>query len=361
MAKNNCCKAFCKGQLRPNDYNIIISLILFFFINIVMGLTLSSIRDNWSGMSLTVALFGYYFSFAPLIRVIATDAKMRCPENTSFIFAYIIVYVYGILFFLFHLDSEPKNERDFIIGYMVVLPFTFSLICGVYKWYDNRWKFGPFVIGMFVLCFVYVFVAVALAWWLYSFISGLVILIVALLLIYAVFVLAYYIRNKYYMPRGLFYTNLAIALLIVLLALVLSIALDGFNIFVGFSISFGVLVLIVFVLGLDDLGGDLMHIEDEPLFFSPWVFPIYQFNSKKDRLVQRNRGALLVYLALMLALAWSILCIVWIDPMYIGVGVCALTEMLLVIITLYLSSFSPLQLKASWPFIDNKTLKRAWL
>ena len=47
--------------------------------------------------------------------------------------------------------------------------------------------------------------------------------------------------------------------------------------------------------------------------------------------------------------------------MHIGVGVCALCEMLLVIITLYLSSFSPLQLKASWPFIDPKTLKRAWL
>ena len=250
-----------------------------------MGLTLTSIRSNWSGMSLTVALFGYYFSFAPLIKVIATDAKMRCPENTQFAFAYVLVYVYGILFFLFHLDSEPKKERDFIIGYMVVLPFTFSLICGLYKWKDNSWKFGPFVIGMGVLSFIYIFAGVALVWWLYSYISGLVILIVAVLLIYSIISISAYIRNKFYMPKGFYYANLAIAFLIVVLALILSIFLDSFNIFVGFSISFGVLVLIIFALGIDELAGDLWRIEDEPLFFSPWVFPIYQFNSKKDRLI----------------------------------------------------------------------------
>ena len=326
-----------------------------------MGLTLTAIRSNWSGMSLTIAFFGYYFSFGPLIKVIATDAKMRCPENTQFALAYVLVYVYGILFFLNHLDSEPKKERDFIIGYMVILPFTFSLICGLYKWKDNSWKFGPFVIGMGVLSFLYVFAGVALSWWLYSYIAGLVVLVIAVLLIYFIFVISCYIRNKYYMPKCLYISNLIIALLIIVLALCLSIGIDSFNIFVGFSISHGVLVFLIFILGADDLMTDLFKIEDEPLFFSPWVFPIYQFNSKKDRLIQRNRGALLIYLALFLALAWSVLCIVWINPMHIGVGVCALCEMLLVIVTLYLSSFSPLQLKASWPFIDAKTLKRAWL
>ncbi len=104
-AKHNCCGAFWKGKLQHNDYNIIISLVLFFVLNLAMGLTITAVRSNWSGMSLTMALFGYYFSIAPLIRIVATDAKMHCPENTQFALAYVLVYVYGILFFLFHLDG----------------------------------------------------------------------------------------------------------------------------------------------------------------------------------------------------------------------------------------------------------------
>ena len=91
------------------------------------------------------------------------------------------------------------------------------------------------------------------------------------------------------------------------------------------------------------------------------MFPIYQYDPKKDRVITRNTGTLLIYIAFFLALIWSIICVVWVKPLYIGVSVCALCELLIVIFTLYLSSFSPLQLKAAWPFIDLKTRKKAWI
>ena len=359
-AHHNCCGAFWKGKLRPTDYNIIISLILFFVLNLAMGLTITAIRDNWSGMSFSIALWGYYFALAPLIRIVATDAKMRCTENVLLSLAYIVIYVYGILFFLGHLD-DAKEHRDFIFGYMVVLPMTFSLLTGLYKWRDNRWKFDCFVIFMGVLSLVYFFVGVAIVWWLFSLTAGFVLLIVTILIIYGIISLTCYIKNKYFMPRGLYWTNVAVGLAIILCALIMSIAIDSFSQFVGFSISYGVAVLLIAGLGMDELGTDLWNIEDEPLFFSPWVFPIYQYDAKKDRIKTKNKGALLLYFSLLLVTAWSVICVIWFDPRHIGVGVCALSEMLLVIFTLYLSSFSPLQLKAAWPFIDAKTRKRAWL
>ncbi len=244
---------------------------------------------------------------------------------------------------------------------MVVLPLTFSLLSGLYKWRDNKWKFDGFVIGMGVISIIFILASIIIVWWLFSLTAGLVLLLVGALILYGIVSIICYIRNNFFMPRPLFYTNLAVSLVIVLIALALSIAYDSFSIFLGFSISYGTLVMLVLGLGLDQLLADLFNLEDEPLFFSPWVFPIYQYDSKKDHLISRNQGALLVYLSLLLTLAWSVLCVVWLEPMYIGVGVCALCEMLLVIFTLYLSSFSPLQLKAAWPFIDTKTRKRAWL
>ena len=223
-----------------------------------MGLTISLIRGTWAGMSLSMALFAYYFAFSTLIRVLATDAKIGCVQILSLIFAYLIVYVYGAIFFLSNLDGDKDKHADFIIGFMVILPMTFSLVSGIYKWYDNKWKLDAFVIAMLVLTYLFFIATVVLVWWLTTLTAGFVLLIIGVLITYTAISLSCYLKNNFYMPKGFEITNYILLSLVVLVALALSIALDGFNIFVGFSVSYGVLVMILLGLGIDELISDLM-------------------------------------------------------------------------------------------------------
>ena len=225
-----------------------------------MGLSISLIRGTWAGMSLSVSLFAYYFAFSTLIRVLATDAKIGCVQITSLVFAYMIVYVYGIIFFLSNLSGDKSKHADFIIGFMVVLPMTFSLLTGIYKWYDNKWKIDSFVIGMLIITYIYFIAVVVIVWWLASLTAGLILLIVGVLITYTAIAISCYFKNSFYMPKGLEITNYILLGLIILVALVLSIVVDNFNVFLGFSISYGVMVLILLALGADDLGSDLLDI-----------------------------------------------------------------------------------------------------
>ena len=172
----------------------------------------------------------------------------------------MIVYVYGVIFFLSNLGGDKDKHADFIIGFMVILPMTFSLITGIYKWYDNKWKLDAFVVAMLILTYLFFIATVVLVWWLTTFTAGFVLLIIGILITYTAVSVSCYLKNNFYMPKGFEITNYTMLSLIVLVALALSIALDGFNIFVGFSISYGVMVMILFGQGADDLISDLMSI-----------------------------------------------------------------------------------------------------
>jgi ABC-type uncharacterized transport system permease subunit len=64
---------------------------------------------------------------------------------------------------------------------------------------------------------------------------------------------------------------------------------------------------------------------------------------------------------ILVSLLWSIGCSVWVQPIYVGVSVSALVEVILVIGALHLVSVSPMQLKVAEPYIDEHIRKKAFL
>ena len=113
---------------------------------------------------------------------------------------------------------------------------------------------------MLIISYIYFIAVVVIVWWLASLTAGLILLIVGVLITYTAIAISCYFKNSFYMPKGLEITNYILLGLIVLVAFVLSIVVDNFNVFLGFSISYGVVVLILLGLGADDLVSDLLDI-----------------------------------------------------------------------------------------------------
>ena len=109
------------------------------------------------------------------------------------------------------------------------------------------------------------------------------------------------------------------------------------------------------------MASDILHAEKEPIYFSPWVFPIFKYKTKKNDIELRNTPAILIFIALFLGYLWSFQCAIWISPFYYGVGVSCLIEVLTMLFILFLISFTPTLLADNKTNLDQLLVKRSWL
>jgi hypothetical protein len=168
-------------------------------------------------------------------------------------------------------------------------------------------------------------------------------------------------RNEYYMPNHWFYINLGLAFLIVIGAFVVSLCVPGFTVFLGFSISVWLLSGLLFVYGLARVSFDYRHLRTRPVFISPWVFPVYRYDAKKQDVVPHNQPAACLLGALLLMVFWSTLATVWFTPTHVGVALSIIFMLVLTLAVIFLVQVSQAQLRAVFPLIDQKILRRAWL
>jgi hypothetical protein len=131
--------------------------------------------------------------------------------------------------------------------------------------------------------------------------------------------------------------------------------------FEGLSISIWVLSFFIFVYAFAELFSSIKKIETNPIFFSPWIFPVYVYNPKKNDVVKNNGPAIAMLIGYVIMIAWSVLCSVWIEPYYVGVSLSILFELLLIISVLYLVSISQIHFKSVQSYVDSKLIRLAWL
>lgn len=93
------------------------------------------------------------------------------------------------------------------------------------------------------------------------------------LLYYGLGMYQVYVNNNHSVPAKFINISAIILAAVCFIALILSLAIDGFNDFLGFSITYLILNLLVFVYGYRQIQMDLLNRDEEPLFASPWIFP----------------------------------------------------------------------------------------
>lgn len=138
--------------------------------------------------------------------------------------------------------------------------------------------------------------------------------------------------------------NIFIVVCIIVAATVVSLIVDGFEVFVGVSISTWVFAGLLLVYAASELLSDLKNMEKKPVFYSPWVFPVYIYNPKKNDVESKNGPAIALVCGFLVLITWSVIASVWIYPHNVGVSLSILFEHVLVICLFHLLQASSLQL-----------------
>jgi hypothetical protein len=225
-----------------------------------------------------------------------------------------------------------------------MIPFLTSIVVAVLNWLENKGKITKFFIvqlvisglqavGMLVCAFIYM-----------TWVQGVVVSCVIGVLSYVIFQAIIYHKNHNYMPRVWILINVGIVFCAIVASFVASFFVGDLSIFMGFSISTWLLSFLLIVFGIGRLVYDLRSQRTRPMFFSPWVFPIYAFDPKKQDVTPENLPAGCILGALVLLEFWSVLATAWFTPTHAGVALSILFEQLLILAIMYMVQISHHQL-----------------
>lgn len=203
---------------------------------------------------------------------------------------------------------------------------------------------------MLVLAYVYM-----------TYIQGIIVSVIVAALLYIISQVYIYVRNDYYMPNLWTAINLIIVIGIIISATVVSFFFEEYRTFTGISISCWVTAALFIVYALSEIGSDLSTMEKKPVFFSPWIFPVYIYNPKKNDVESHSFPTAALLIGLSIIILWSVLCSCWVYPHNVGVSIGIFFELLLIISCFHLIGVSAHQLKSCTQEIDKKIIRRAWL
>lgn len=207
-----------------------------------------------------------------------------------------------------------------------------------------------FGVALIVCCFVFI-----------GPITGLIFSLIVGLTIYASIVIMIYYKMGGYLPIGWVISNVIIMSLAAISVFIIAVSWEDFNTFTGWSISYGIITAMIFIYGALATFKDLSNAETEPVYISPWIFPIFKYVAKKHDIEIRNGPVTIVLFSILLALGWSFQCSVWVTPTTTGIAVSCLCEVFFVVLILYLAAFSPVMLGDVKMSLDQLIVKRSWL
>ena len=194
-----------------------------------------------------------------------------------------------------------------------------------------------------------------------TWVQGLVIAAVFGVLGYVIFQVILYIKNDHYMPPLWIAINCVVVLCAIIATFVASFFVKEISIFMGFSITVWLTAFLLLVFGSFRMAYEMRGMRTRPLFYSPWVFPIYRFHPKTQDVVPENLPAGCILTALVMLVFWSILATAWFAPSHVGVSLSILFEHLIILCMIFMVQISHLQLHKLQTYIDRRTIKRAWL
>mmetsp|Transcript_30109 Transcript_30109/g.29368 ORF Transcript_30109/g.29368 Transcript_30109/m.29368 type:complete len:438 (+) Transcript_30109:3-1316(+) len=315
------------------------------------------------GVTVAVPFLHYGLAIFSYIRVLNTLASMSCMEVTAFFSAYLIQYGWGVAYFFIEYYDNGYDDFTigiYIVGYLIVIPFITSLFSAIFKWLDES-KFTPMFLIQAGLSIVQAIAMLVCAFIFLSTTSGVVITVLVCIIIYVMFQAWIYIKSDYYLPRLWTIINIVLAAIVVLTPLIASFFVEEFYSFVGISIAIIALCIFLFLYGVVEIYTDVRQIDQKPVFYSSMIFPVYKFEPKKNDIDPRNAPAISLIMSIVIMIIWSGFCTVWVAPLYIGVSIGILFELLFIVVVLYLVTITMMELRENMENFDRQISKVAWL
>ena len=118
-----------------------------------------------------------------------------------------------------------------------------------------------------------------------SYASGSIILGYLIILGYVIIVVRIYVAKNRFLPKVFAIINFIVVSCALLSVFIISLAVDEFNEFVGFSISYGIFICLILFDGSRAFFDEIWNSKEEPIYFSPSIFPVFIYITKKTTIL----------------------------------------------------------------------------
>ena len=343
---SNSCSAYLCCSLRETDYKIINAYLFAHLLVVVMGLLLWYVKDKYNSIAICSAFLHVMWVIMALSSNLTTSKAMTCREITQLILAYLLMYASGFFYlyygfkdlkkFNFMGENKSKQQQmaaEVLVFYVVFVPFSTSAVTSGMKYKDDNLNFEK-LSGMFwFLSSISGVHAIALSYLLFSFIGqaeGTTILSIALFTTYSLFQYRIYKAHEYSMPVFWQRVDFAIFLVVFLSVMGGSIYSKEFSSYNAMSITILVGVLIIFLVSIILFIRDESQHLNKPVFYSPWVYPIYKYRPAKNDIVRHFTPSTMLITCCLVVGVWGVLTSVFIRPAWVGAVITCGAEVALI-------------------------------
>ena len=159
-------------------------------------------------------------------------------------------------------------------------------------------------------------------------------------------------RNGYYVSRR--YSIIATAALSTSAVFFIFVGFT-FDVPIVFFVSVGFFCLILKQVSIV-IGWWIRRPAFSPLYISSFVFPIYMYNPDNSSMTEENGVAIAAYLSIGITMLWGIFCIIFINPLGLGVLITFLSLVAFIVLTMNLIALTPRNLGEASQCVDKSTL-----
>lgn len=299
MHKNSACSALTAGDLRPNDYKIIFSMSasLVFWI-VLMSCLLGLVDGETGAISSTPLLY---------IGVCALLASSAVYQSRAFSMLELGLWIgvnvfyigFGVAFFIYQYEVSTfkydLNSRSraqelaaiFVTLFLLFVPTLSHALVWVLRYADrgaqDLWKdCAYFIVATGVGLLLMVVAVFLFVHW----IEGVAFIVALILIVYFVAQAYIYVTHGFKMPWKWPLINGILVTVLVLTAFIWSIADPRLSMYEGATISALTLLVFLWGYGTFNLVYDVKGIEDEPVYYSMTLFPIFKYDASAGSVVE---------------------------------------------------------------------------
>lgn len=348
-------KAFFTGNLTSIDYQILALFIIDFILVAAMGILISVITDpHWVGGFVSLTIVSLFFTLEPVFRYFH-----RYKFTPIIIFNSIVgtLFFIGTLVYLFGMCIEWRLSSSYAMLYLMILfvyPSAIFLFCAIYRWYDNNWKNSELSHKLFWPSYVLLFICHI---FLYFFTPSYVAVIVSLVLVLGL-VLMYYIyiwsKNGYSVSVATRVRSIALCFILFVIAFIISLIID-----INLAYTFSGFIGFIAIGYLFDMCQIFYTRKSPSLYFSPYIFPIYSFDSMKLSLQIDNHFGIDVIIFLMLFTLWGSILTALVHPIEFGLIVISISIIIVEAFYTYCQSQVPFLLANQVMYLGDSEIKYA--
>ena len=351
-------QACYKGKLSPTDYSMMTHLILFIFSIFITGMIITAVEEQLIGILFWSGLYTFacsYYCCKKYSAVLEWTGDMTLAA-----FVGLLAQSAGALYmFVFQLGIDTNAGSSLIVlVFYIYWPLACLTGCAMYRWRDAHYPKKSTALNIILMASPAWFMFfVLIMFWVNIFIG------IALILLYlavglALIMLRKFKRNGDWLPdsyrKGANYICTFICILSWTVGFFLSDGTFAFFISLGF-----VCIIIKQIAGVAGWVFARPPAKSAPLYVSQYVFPMYMYDPATNQLIEQTDFGFQMYGVLGTALIWGIFCIIFVNPIGLGVAIVASVLLGVCWLTLTLVSLTPQLLGDASRCVDQQMIEQS--